>query len=79
MEGDTRMKHHYDLVVHVDLNDAHIFGLALNNITNYMNALDFLKGEGQKLVQFKFIIISFFAYASTVNCSHWLLWNLIMK
>ena len=29
----------YDLVVHVDLNDAGILGLALNNIANYCAAL----------------------------------------
>ena len=29
----------YDLVVHVDMNDAGILGLALNNITNYLAAL----------------------------------------
>lgn len=33
------MNQHYDLLVHVDLDNSRVLGIALNNITNYMNAL----------------------------------------
>jgi len=33
------MNQHYDLLVHVDLTDEKIFGIALSNVINYLDAL----------------------------------------